>query len=316
MPRRLPSLAAVGIAGSLLVFVGTLPATAMLPSPEGQIGSGSIQLQQPLVSLAGPSLAGEGVYRAAVMVAGRPVVQVAWLRPGPGLDAYPTGLMWMSGTRTTLVLHPGYADPGKLSGWVAADYLSGSPSSGLVAAFNSGFKLKDIWGGYYDNGRYAQPLKVGRAAIVVYKDGHTDIGLWGTQVVMSSAVQSVRQNERLLVDGGRISPLIDSSIQTNWGVTVGKVNATWRTGLGTTASGDLVYVAGPKLTPRLLARALQDAGAVRAIELDINSDWATGVFFTPLAAGSLSAHKIAPFTKPANRYFSPTDRDFYAVMAR
>ncbi len=314
MHRRLPTV--LGLAVTAIMLSCATPAGAMLPSPDGQIGPGLVELQRPLVSLAGTALGGEGVYSAAVSVAGRPIVQVTWLRAGPGLDAYRTGIMWMSGSGTSLVLHPGYSDPGRLTTWRTSDFLSNTAASGLAAAFNSGFKLKDIWGGYYDFGHFAQPLKVGRAAIVVYKDGHTDIGLWGTQVVMSSAVQSVRQNERLLVDGGRISPLIDSSIQTNWGVTVGRVNATWRTGLGITSSADLIYVAGPKLTPRLLARVLQDAGAVRAIELDINSDWATGVFFTPGAGGSLSAHKIAAFTKPANRYFSPTGRDFYAVMAR
>ena len=52
----------------------------------------------------------------------------------------------------------------------------------------------------------------------------------------------------------------------------------WRSGLGVTADGAVVYVAGPGLSALSLANLLVRAGAVRAMELDINTDWVD--FFT------------------------------------
>lgn len=291
------------------------PASAILPQPDTGPG-GRIPIQPRVGSISGPALIGEGDYRAAVTVAGQPVVQVTWLRPGPGLGTLRTGIMWLAASHIALELHPGYADPGNLWEWRSRDYLVDSAATHTIAAFNSGFKLKDIWGGYYDNGRYAQALKPNRAAIVVYADGHVDIGVWGVELRMTPQVKSVRQNQRILVDHGALSPLIDQDIQVNWGVTVGGGALSWRTGLGITAHSDLVFVAGPALTPRRLGETLIKAGAVRAIELDINTDWATGVYFTPGPGGVLVPHKIASFHQPAARYLSATDRDFFSVTYR
>ena len=47
----------------------------------------------------------------------------------------------------------------------------------------------------------------------------------------------------------------------------------WRSGLGVTASGALVYVTGPFLEITQLAALLVRAGCVRAMTLDMNPDW-------------------------------------------
>ena len=55
----------------------------------------------------------------------------------------------------------------------------------------------------------------------------------------------------------------------------------WRSGLGVTADGALVYVGGPGLDIADLANILVRAGAVRAMELDINTDWVNYSTYQP-----------------------------------
>jgi hypothetical protein len=52
-----------------------------------------------------------------------------------------------------------------------------------------------------------------------------------------------------------------------------------RSALGITQSGELVWAAGEQLSPAGLAEALIAAGAVRAIELDINPAWVAGYLY-------------------------------------
>jgi hypothetical protein len=63
----------------------------------------------------------------------------------------------------------------------------------------------------------------------------------------------------------------------------------WRSGLGVTADGALVYVVGPVLSPLMVADLLVRAGAVRGVRLDINPTWPVFASFTPPALGGLAA---------------------------
>ena len=63
----------------------------------------------------------------------------------------------------------------------------------------------------------------------------------------------------------------------------------WRSGLGVTADGALVYVVGPELTPVQVADLLVRAGAVRGMELDINPTWPVFASFKPATPGGLAA---------------------------
>ena len=51
--------------------------------------------------------------------------------------------------------------------------------------------------------------------------------------------------------------------------------------MGITADGALVYVGGPALNITTLANLLVDAGAVRGMELDINTDWVSLATYAP-----------------------------------
>jgi hypothetical protein len=77
----------------------------------------------------------------------------------------------------------------------------------------------------------------------------------------------------------------------------------------------LIYAAANYQSAGGLARILIRAGAVRAMELDINSYWVTlNVFGKP---GGRDPRKLLPDMNRADtRYLSADDRDFFAVYAR
>ena len=141
--------------------------------------------------------------------------------------------------------------------------------------------MSSATGGYYTDGRAVLPLRVGAASFVVYADGNSTVGSWGTDVTMTPDVVSVRQNLDLLVDNGQPVAGLNADDTTHWGATLGNAVYVWRSGLGVTADGALVYVGGPGLNITDLADLLVRAGAVRAMELDINTDWVNFASYAP-----------------------------------
>ena len=96
--------------------------------------------------------------------------------------------------------------------------------------------------------------------------GHTSTG--------PGEVASVRQNLSLLIDHDQIASTVDCGIC--WGSTLDGVVDPARSGRGVTAHGRLIGVGGEHLTVSALAAALLGAGAMRAVELDINPAWVAG----------------------------------------
>ena len=105
-----------------------------------------------------------------------------------------------------------------------------------------------------------------------------------------------------------------------WGNTLDGRVQVWRSGLGVTADGALVYVGGSGLSIVDLADVLVRAGAVRAMELDINTDWVnfthfdlpTGVPATPTDGTLLTYDEQTP----PSRYFGALSRDFVTMSVR
>ena len=87
-----------------------------------------------------------------------------------------------------------------------------------------------------------------------------------------------------------------------------------RGGVGVDANGGMVW-AGGRMSPLDLAHALVAAGAVRAMQLDINPDW---VGFNAYDVGADNvAHGRGIFgATGTDRYLHPDGRDFVAVMVR
>jgi hypothetical protein len=130
-------------------------------------------------------------------------------------------------------------------------------------------------------------------------------------------VVAVRQNLDLLVDGGRLSSQVDAANTHAWGVTVGNAAYVWRSAVGVRPDGSLVYVAGNALSVASLGRIILAAGAVRAMELDINRDWTSFMTYTHAPGGAVSPRLLTSDEHPnPYRYLSPSSRDFVAVYRR
>jgi hypothetical protein len=266
-------------------------------------------------------------YPAGRPVRGIRVVYETTLVP-PGGTA-PAGIAWLDTGLLSARLYSGSVSPGggpyRYTAPVAA-----AQAATLVAAFNGGFKMNEARGGYYTEGRMIDPLRTGAASLVIYADGSVDLGAWGSDVTMTPQVVSVRQNLAPLVAGGRPTPRAASARWRAWGSTCGATSCLatvpgiehqWRSGLGITADGALVYAAGPALDPLQLAQLLARAGAVRGMQLDINPNWPVFVSYDPPAgapAVPANGSKLLPETTQGPwTFFQPTwPRDFITMSAR
>jgi len=233
---------------------------------------------------------------------------------------------------TNVELFPGSQRPGGT--WAQPNFVPGDRCHDLVFAGNGGFKMSQSRGGYYSEGRAAVPLVDGSASLVVYADHSVDIAQWGrdTGNVDLSRISSVRQNLELIVDNGAVVPDIDAHASgrdsenfgqpIHWGWLVDHSTGTWRSGWGVTADGALVYVGGPGLKIHDLADRLVDAGAVRAMEGDINPYWITGNIYSTDASGACHGEQglsqpqnQGGFRRPGDRYLRPDASDFIGVFA-
>jgi hypothetical protein len=221
----------------------------------------------------------------------------------------------MRTTDTALHLVAGTKQPGG-TGWPDGARVPSADVPALVSTFNSGWKFKDITGGFYLDGRTGHALRDGQASVVIDDQGHVTVGQWGRDVAMSAHVVAVRQNLSLVVDGGRPVTGLSANANGRWGSPRNQFQYTWRSGLGTDAQGNLVYVAGDGLTLQTLGDAMVDAGIQRGMELDIHHGKASFSSWAP-AGHSMTPTKLLPAMRgPADRYLSVDQRDFFYLTLR
>jgi hypothetical protein len=218
-------------------------------------------------------------------------------------------------------LYSGSLSPGE-GPWTLTAPISPSAAKTLVAAFNGGFKFPATEGGYYAEGRLVYPLRQGGASLVIYRNGDATVGQWGRDVTMTSQVIAVRQNLTLLVDGGRPVSGLNAYDTSAWGSTLGGIPDVWRSGLGVTPDGALVYVSGPSLEITQLAALLVRAGCVRAMTLDMNPDWTVFAAYSPptpqAPAAPANGADLLPgmVQQPYTFFESWWARDFVTMSAR
>ncbi len=283
-------------------------------------------------------VANEGVWvPVGPQVGGAQTMYTTQVRPDSVHTSILDGLVWMDPKLVSLEVHPGTVEPGGKQTIPAQVPLD--KRLDLIAAFNGGFRMQDAMGGFYLDGVTYKPLRDGAASLVVYKDGVASVGMWGRDFEMGPNVEAVRQNLDLIVDngggfpfpGGNPSPKdkaapgepaegLDNNQNGAWGDTLGNKVLVWRSAVGVTADGALVYGYGGGLGARSLADLMLRAGCVRAMELDINPAWTTFNFYntaTPGNPSSVKGTKLLPDAeKSGNRYLSDDARDFVAVYAR
>ena len=184
----------------------------------------------------------------------------------------------------------------------------------LLATFNGGFTYSDGHNGSSIDGRTYEPLQDGLATAdrLPRRPGrHQDLDAAGR--TPAASVAFARQSLPLIVQSGRLNPALNDS--TQWGFTLGNAVRVWRTGVGIDRRGNLIYAAADDQTVITLAQILKRAGAVDAMQFDINPEWPSLITYSH--RGGLGPTKVVPnVQQPATRYLVPDDRDFFAVYTR
>jgi hypothetical protein len=258
-------------------------------------------------------LPGEGVWHATgAPIGGKPPVLVTTFRTErdyPRIVAY---VAWFDHTRTSLAYYPGRYEPPQATVRGPAE-VPHDQRWRLLATFNSGFIHIDGNNGDSVNGVTNEPLTDGLATLVAYRNGAVNIVRWEGGSSAPRGVAFTRQSLPPIIWNGKLNPALNDS--TQWGFTLGNAVRVWRTGIGIDRRGNLIYAAADFQTVRTLAEILQRAGAVRAMQLDINPEWPTLITYTH--HHGLVPNRVVPnYQQPATRYLVPDDRDFFAVYRR
>jgi hypothetical protein len=288
---------------ALVLVVGAL--VLSLPATAGSHRRGTPYEPPPIVG---------AWHRAAPLAAGAPPILVTTFRPDPADPGTVAYVAWIDHTRTTLGLYPGLEQPPVASPRGPAEIPHGQRWR-LLAAFNSGFKFDSsgAGNGFSVDGHTYVWLRRGLGTLVGYRDGRVDVISWRGGPTPSADVAFARQNLGLIVKRGRSVPGLGDP--RAWGATLGGATSVWRTAAGVDRHGNLLYAAAANQTPAGLAAIMVRAGAVRAIELDINPEWPTFNLYTH--RGGLRGTMFVPNgQQTANRYLSPDSRDFFSVYRR
>ena len=253
-------------------------------------------------------LPGEGVWRpSGPPVAGAPPVLVTTFRTEPVYPRIVAYVAWFDHTRTQLALYPGRYEPPNASPRGPME-VPQSQRWRLLATFNSGFMNRDSHGGFFVDGHSAAPLRPGQGTIVAYGTGAS------TSSPGTEARFPARRRARAAepaVDRRPRPAKSPAQGQSLWGSTLGNAVRVWRSGAGIDRHGNLIYAAADVQTVTRLAEHLMHAGAVRAIELDINAEWPSLITYDRVASNPT---KVVPnYQQSTNRYLVPDDRDFFAV---
>jgi hypothetical protein len=261
-----------------------------------------------------PALPGEGVWKPAGAHAGRqPPVLLTTFRSDPEYPQFVAGVAWIDAERTHLEYVHGLAEPPEPLEHRGPGEVPDGIRKRLVATFNGGFPLETSNAGLIYRGKLIETMVNGIATIVEYRDGRIDIVRWHQGENVPAKVWFAKQNLPPIIYEGKLNPNLSDGPE--WGETVNNATRVWRSGLGVDRRGNLLYAAANYQTVESLAKVLKRAGAVRALELDINEDWTSFIGYRH--PGALEPSNLLPemFRSP-ERYLVPDERDFFAVYLR
>ena len=317
-PSALNSLPAPGPTGPLAPPKAPTAAAPPSAAAPAAVGARALAAPGPVPLVVRPALPGEGQWQpVGPRIAGQPGLYEAQFRADTVYTGEITTAVWVDLRLVKLALIPGLNEPGGT--WPHPPYITAAEQPSVLAAFNGGFRFQDAKGGFYLDGRTAVALRSGAASLVIYQNGSVNVGVWDADVTMAPDVVAVLQNLVPLVYAGQVAASATYNDTRVWGSTLGASVVVARSGVGVTAAGALIYVAGPALTAKTLAESLQRAGAVRAMTLDINPEWVTFNFYShpnPAHPDQIAPSKLYPqMQRPADRYLGPTpeSRDFFTL---
>jgi hypothetical protein len=298
--------------------VGTVTPLSILTAPPKTVLLSPMPLGRitPMVS---PALPGEGTWATQGIAPSPygylPLDAKAFIRPDPSHPYAIVTLLQFDTRFFKLHMVAGTIEPGGPRGFNGPGLIPAADQKGnaLLAAFNGGFKYADGQYGLKTNGIVYVPAQQNAATIAMTKSGQIIMGAWGVDPRLNSGNTNLvawRQNAALLIDNGKINPLTQDGAA--WGGTILNAAYTWRSGIGLTAHGTLIYAAGSFLTALTLGEALRAAGAVTAMQTDINPFWVRAFLYSRDSQGTLNIIKLNPaMYGTGNEYLSATERDFF-----
>jgi hypothetical protein len=294
------------------------PALRRLPQQRGIVASVKPAPRHyeppPIKPVIHPALPGEGVWHATFNGGGpHPPVLITTFRPNPSYPQLVAGVAWIDHERTTTWLYPGMQEPGVALPDRGPEEVPLDRRSQLVATFNSAFKLIDSGGGVAIGGHTYAPMHNGLGTILRYRGGRVDVTDWTGGPRVGPDVVYARQNLPLIVEDGRPNPNLSDGPE--WGATLGNAIQVWRSAVGVDRHGNLIYAAANYQTVSSLAGIMLRAGAVRAMEMDINTYWTSFITYR-YPGGRDPANLLPDMDRSPYRYLTPDDRDFFAVYVR
>ena len=296
------------------------PPAANLPPATGKppTASGNPPSIAPLIQ--DGALPGEGLWTGDGLppppAGGAPALWKTFLRPDPARPDALVYLVRFDPRRLQLHMVAGTQEPVSPVGLSGPGQVAPGDVPALAAAFNGGWKSVHGNYGMMVGGQTIAPpnTRPDTATLAQHADGRLELAAWKTLSGATDLV-SYRQNCPLLIDNGAIA--VQGHITSTWGLSLLSEMYVWRSGLGQTADGALIYAAGTPLAAEELAAALQAADATTAMQLDINSAWVHWVDYVPGPTGVPRAEPLVPdMAYTRNQYLTPTERDFFYLTWR
>jgi hypothetical protein len=242
------------------------------------------------------------------------VMAYTYVRPDPDRPYAYVTIVQFDGKAVHLSAVAGTKQPGGPVGKAGPGVIPQNvvQSGNLVAAFDGGFQYRDGQYGMIVGDTTYLPLQNDLGTLVGYTDGRLQILDYVGQS-LGPNVEFVRQNCPILIENGTIS-LNDPKNRKLWGRTLTSSIFTWRSGIGITASGNILYAVGNNLTPDSLATALKMAGAVNAMQLDINPYWVRFNIFDSVGGGLYKTSTlIKDLHDGSTQYLQGYTKDFFYV---
>jgi hypothetical protein len=254
---------------------------------------------------------GEGVWTTSNMPLGnqpKPPLWHTFFRPDPERPYARADLVWIDLGQTELSMVQGTVEPRPIDGIKGTGQIPipVQESGKLLAAWNGGFLTLHGAYGMMLNRRIIAPARDGFGVLAQYADGSLRLGVWGRDIKMSPDLVSFRQNGPILIDQG----MVNQDATLNWGRAVSGETRIWRSGIGLTANGELIYGIGDSLSAQTLGEAMRQAGAVEAIELDVNAWHAFFLTYALTPTGLLPTKLSAAIPGNLQIYLKPYGRDF------
>jgi hypothetical protein len=295
---------------------GALPSPTPTPPAKAVLFPMQMTSMTPLIS---PALPGEGQWSVLEQAPGKysylPLDAKSYIRPDPNQPYSLVTMLQFDPRFTRLHIIAGATEPGGPLNNLGTGVIPAQDQAQntLLAALNGGFKYADGKYGLMTSGKVYVPPVAGAATIAITTDGSLLLGAWGKDPQLTSQNKDLvawRQNASLLIDNGVVNPLTKDGAA--WGGTILNSSYTWRSALGITSDGTLIYASGNALTAQTLGTAMKSVGAVYAMQTDINPFWVRAFLYHRSASGQLTIDKLdSQMAGTGQEYLQSMYRDFF-----